>query len=125
MKVAVVGPCASGKTELVRGLCHLGYEAFSVSQEHSEVRRLFRHRLPDAVVFLSATYPVIAQRRKISWGESSLAAQAARLEWARQEADLVIDTDHLSANDVLVETVRWLGSLDGGSRGPDPMVHPA
>ena len=104
MRVVVVGVCASGKTTLVNRLRALGIEAFNVAQEHSGIREFWRKRQPDVLVLLDVTLPVIRQRRDVPWGEERLSIQRERLLSARTNADLYIQTDNLSREQV-VETV--------------------
>ncbi|MDR3562724.1 MAG: hypothetical protein P4N59_14990 [Negativicutes bacterium] len=101
MRVVVSGPCASGKTTLVAGLTARGIEAYNVAQEHSGVPTLWRRKNPDVLVLLDATLPVIRTRRNVPWGEERLTAQRLRLRDARQNADLYIDTDPLTREEVV------------------------
>ena len=104
MRVVIVGVCASGKTTLVTKLRALGVEAYNVAQEHSCIREFWRKRQPDVLVLLDVTLPVIRQRRDVPWGEERLSIQRERLLSARTNADLYIQTDNLSREQV-VETV--------------------
>ena len=52
MRVAVVGPCAAGKSTIVEQLIQWGYDAYVVGQEHSAVQDLWRRQSPDALIFL-------------------------------------------------------------------------
>ncbi|MBP9503378.1 MAG: hypothetical protein KBF17_14555, partial [Candidatus Promineofilum sp.] len=48
LRVAVVGPCASGKSTLVAALRAAGYDARHPAQEHSFVKDMWRRRVdPD------------------------------------------------------------------------------
>lgn len=104
-RVAIVGPCASGKTTLVLGLRAVGVDARSVAQEHSQVPSLYRRNGFEVLVYLDVSYLQVVRRREVSWGPERLRDEAVRLREARRAADLVLDTDGRSAMQVL-STVR-------------------
>lgn len=122
MRIVVVGPCASGKTTLVTHLQELGLDAHNVAQEHSGVRSLWRKKRPDVVVMLEASLPVIRRRRAVPWGEERLAAQRERLKDAREHADLFIQTDPLTREEVAQRVLDYIAGRadDGGSDGGGP-----
>jgi len=122
MRIVVVGPCASGKTTLVTRLQELGLDAHNVAQEHSGVRSLWRKKRPDVVVMLEASLPVIRRRRAVPWGEERLAAQRERLKDAREHADLFIQTDPLTKEEVAQRVLDYIAGRadDGGSVGGGP-----
>lgn len=99
--IAVVGVCVSGKTTLVKRLQELGLEAYNVAQEHSGIKKLWNRRQPDILVMLDADLPAIRKRRSVPWDEDRLAVQRERLRDAKQHADLFIQTDLLSKEDVV------------------------
>lgn len=104
--IAVVGVCAAGKSTLARGLQQLGYEAHSVPQEHSVVRRLYVHRHPDLLIMLDAQWETTRQRRPdISYGPERLAEQRERLRYAREDCDLYLATDGLTVDQVREQAV--------------------
>lgn len=100
MRIIVVGVCTSGKTTLVKFLSGLGIDACNVAQEHSGIKKLWKKKQPDILVMLDATLPVIRQRREVSWGEERLAVQHERLRDAREHADVYIQTDDLTRQEV-------------------------
>lgn len=112
-KVAVVGPCVSGKSELVGALRAAGYEARHVAQEHSYVPFMWeRISRPDLLIYLDVDYPTAKARRpRISWGPERLEEQATRLAHARKHCDLFLDTTSLSVDEVreqaLALLARW------------------
>jgi deoxyadenosine/deoxycytidine kinase len=109
MRIAVVGPCASGKTVLAKCLQHLGYEIRECSQEHSYVPTMWQKiSRPDVLIYLDASLPTIAGRRSADWGEEYLAEQNRRLSHARQHCDLYIQTDGLSEEEVLEKACAFL-----------------
>ena len=109
MRIAVVGPCASGKTALAERLQSLGYEARECTQEHSYVPTMW-HKIskPDVLIYLDASPPVIAERRSADWSEEYLAEQNRRLSHARQHCNLYIQTDGLSEGGVLERALDFL-----------------
>lgn len=121
MRIVVVGPCASGKTTLVTRLQELGLDARNVAQEHSGVKTLWRKKNPDVLVMLEASLPVIRRRRQVPWGEERLTVQRERLMDAREHADLFIQTDPLTREEVAQRVLEFIagraanGSRDGGS----------
>jgi hypothetical protein len=116
MRVVICGVCVSGKTTLVTRLRELGVEAYNVAQEHSGVRKLWRKKCPDVLVMLDVTLPVIRRRRDVPWGEERLVLQRERLRDARASADLYIQTDLLSKEEVVDLVLTHLkGRLDHDS----------
>jgi len=99
-RVAVVGPCASGKTTLVEGLRRLGYDAAACGQEHSQIPTLWRHGRPDVLIALTVDLATVRHRRGAAWPEAIFRAQQRRLASAVAAADVVVDT-----SDIDVETV--------------------
>ena len=102
MRVAVVGPCASGKSSLVEALTERGYEAYSVAQEHSISSDLWARQQPDVLIFLDASLVSIRIRRESpGWSSHVYEQQRIRLHDARAAADLIIDTDALDRQAVV------------------------
>jgi deoxyadenosine/deoxycytidine kinase len=108
MRIIVVGPCASGKTSLVEKLVHLGYDADTIAQEHSQVPTLWQHNVPDVVIYLDVSFPSILKRREIDWDEAFLAEEKRRLANARQACDLCVNTDKLKEDQVFRRVRRFL-----------------
>lgn len=104
--VAVVGNCASGKTTLVKNLNSRGFNAINVPQEHSEIRRLWRHKKPELLVLLSCTFETAKKRRpNFAWTEKQLEIQRHRLRFAYEECDLYMPTDLLSKEEVVERVI--------------------
>ena len=114
-RVVVVGPCASGKTTLVRGLRRLGYEAIVCGQEHSEIPTLWQHAQPDVVVALDVDLPTVRRRRGEDWPEWLYRVQQRRLRAALAAADVRVDTSKLDEEAVLRRVAAQLGE-DGSVR---------
>jgi cytidylate kinase len=107
--VAIVGPCASGKSSLVRRLEALGYSVRHVAQDHSHVPDMWRRLTdPDLLIYLDVELSTIARRRRISWGERYLADEHHRLRHARQHCDFYLATDNLTEEEVLEQVVAFL-----------------
>jgi len=107
--IGVVGPCAAGKTTLVSALRKKGYETRHIAQEHSYVPDMWKRVTnPDILVYLHVSYPLTLTRRNIDWTEAEYTEQIHRLRHAREFADCFIDTDLLSAKQVLDQVLRYV-----------------
>lgn len=117
-KIGVVGPCAAGKTTLVRQLLAGGYHGKHIAQEHSYVADMWKRITnPDILIYLHVSYPVTITRRNLNWSETDYNQQIHRLRHARQHADLVIDTDLLDPVQVFQSVLAFLGL--GNHSSPD------
>jgi deoxyadenosine/deoxycytidine kinase len=108
LRIAVVGPCASGKTTLVRGLRKRGFDAYVVAQEHSAVPGLWAHQHPDLLIALHADLETIRKRRGPAWSGVIYQAQLERLQQAYEAADLTIDTSSVRQKAAIAESVKFL-----------------
>jgi hypothetical protein len=108
--IVIVGVCGSGKTLLADGLKRLGYDARSVSQEHSLVPDLFMRSSPRVVIYLDASDDMVSHRKQTHWEPRQLDDQRRRLKLARKMADIRISTDGLKPHRLLEIAVRELGS---------------
>ena len=102
LRIAVVGPCAAGKSTLVSVLRKAGYDARHVAQEHSYVPDMWKRvSRPDILVFLDVDLEAIWGRRpRLQLRGDHLAEQRRRLEHARQHCDLYVDTGDMSPAEV-------------------------
>ena len=113
LRVAVVGPCASGKSTLVSALRDAGYDARHVAQDHSFVSDMWRRvSQPDILIYLDVTYEAIKRRRpKTTYRPADLIEQEKRLAHARENCDFLIDTTPLTPSEVLQAALRNLEAL--------------
>jgi len=107
--VGLVGVCASGKTTLGAKLRARGYKIKHIAQEHSFVKDMWKKiGKPDLLIFLDASYETSMQRRRLDWTPADYNEQQRRLEHAREHADLHIQTDRLSAEEVEAQVLKFL-----------------
>jgi cytidylate kinase len=110
--IGVVGPCGSGKSTLKSGLERPGYQVRHIAQEHSYVRDMWKRITnPGILIFLDASFPVATARRQLNWQEKDYLEQQSRLEHARQHADFYLQTDNLTAEEVLATVTAYLQTL--------------
>jgi nicotinamide riboside kinase len=110
--IAVVGPCASGKSLLVRALREREYNAREVVQEHSHVPTMWqRITQPDLLVYLDVSWKVARQRRSMDVKADWWIELAHRLRHARQHADLYIHTDELTPQEILDRALVFLKAV--------------
>jgi deoxyadenosine/deoxycytidine kinase len=112
--IGVVGPCGAGKSTLTDALDSLGYTTRHIAQEHSYVKDMWqRITNPDVLIFLQASFPVTSQRKGklFHWSEAEYNEQQHRLAHAREHADLEIDTDNLSIQEVLDQVLAFIEKI--------------
>ena len=99
--IGIVGVCASGKTSCIAKLTAMGHQCRHIAQEHSYVQSMWKQLTnPDLLVFLDVSYPQTLIRRNLNWTKAEYDEQLNRLENARQNADIRINTDELSVNEI-------------------------
>lgn len=109
LTIGVVGPCAAGKTTLIQRLRALGYQAKHIAQEHSYAPRMWQRLTnPDILVYLDVSYPLTVQRRQLDWTISEYSEEIHRLRHAREHAQLYINTDALTPEEVLACVLAFL-----------------
>jgi cytidylate kinase len=110
--IAIVGPCASGKSTLAKQLQQLGYRARQIVQEHSYVADMWKVMgNPDLLIFLDASFATCSRRKSLDWQEREYQEQRRRLRHAQEHCDLYIETDTLNPQDVLQVALRALRDL--------------
>ena len=111
-KIGIVGPCAAGKTTLTNGLLNNGYNAKQIAQEHSYVQDMWeRMTHPDILLYLDVSYSYTIKRRNLNWSLQEYNTQVDRLRHAREHAELIINTDSLSPQEVLDQVMKFLVSV--------------
>jgi deoxyadenosine/deoxycytidine kinase len=113
LKIGVVGPCSAGKSTLVNGLKQRGYlNVRPISQEHSYVPDMWqRITNPDVLIYLDVSFENAQKRRWLNWTPDEYAEQLRRLQHARQHAQLYLDTNPLTSQNVLEEVIRFLQEM--------------
>lgn len=107
--VGIVGPCAAGKSTLNNSLRLFGINARHIAQEHSYVADMWKRITnPGTLIYLHVSFPVTLLRRKLSWTISDYNEQLRRLGHAHENADLIIDTDPLTPEEVLSIVLNFL-----------------
>lgn len=67
---------------------------------------------PDLLIYLSVSFPISTARRKLDWQSKDFDEQLRRLDHARQHADLSIDTDDLTPEQVLQRVLDYLKEIN-------------
>lgn len=107
--IGVVGPCGSGKSTLIAGLEKHGYRCRHIAQEHSYVKHMWQViTRPDILIFLQCSFENSTSRRRLNWLPGDYEEQQKRLAHARENAHILIDTDRLTPQDVLVQVLDYL-----------------
>jgi len=100
--LGVVGPCAAGKSTLVSQLRTRGYEVKHIAQEHSYVKDMWAQiARPDFLIFLDVSFEISCARNRTGWSRKIFSEQVEKLSHARENADLYIDTDDKTPDEVL------------------------
>lgn len=123
--IGLVGPCTSGKSTIRPLLESAGFRVRHIAQEHSHAPAMWRViGKPDVLVFLDVSYPETLRRRKWNWTLGEYEEQQRRLAHARENADLVIETDGISPEIITGRIARFFefeyeSSTDSPEK-PDP-----
>ena len=115
LRIAIVGPCAAGKSTLARGLQDHGYDARQIVQEHSYVPQMWALiTRPDRLIYLDASHAVCTRRKALSWSPAEHAEQHRRLAHARAHCHVYLQTDGLTPQQVLEAVLAGLPRRAGG-----------
>jgi deoxyadenosine/deoxycytidine kinase len=107
--VGVVGACGSGKSTLIAGLEAHGYACRHIAQEHSYVPAMWqRIAKPDVLIYLNVSFDNSTSRRRLNWQVQDYEEQLRRLAHAREHADHLNETDHLTPEQVLRQALDYL-----------------
>ncbi len=110
--IGVVGVCASGKSTLVKGLNEKGYQCRHIAQEHSYVPDMwYRITRPDILIFLQVSYETTLRRKNLDWTRKEYEIQFERLHHARQNAQIIIETDLLTPEELISRAVIAIQSI--------------
>ncbi len=113
LKIGLVGVCGSGKTTLTNNLISYKFNVRQIAQEHSYVSDMWqRLSNPDVLIFLEVSYLVTKQRKPFKWSEKDYQQQLYRLRHANQYADLHIDTDKLTPEEVCNCVIDFLNEVE-------------
>lgn len=121
-RIALVGPCAAGKSTLGKALRAAGYNVRQPAQEHSYVPHMWqRLTQPDILIYLDLDFTNLAQRHPTTHGgPERLADQHQRLSHAHAHADLYVDTSNLTPQEVQERVLAFLQTMlaeDGTQNG--------
>ncbi len=106
LSIAIVGPCAAGKSTLAHALQSRGLGARQIAQEHSYAPSMWQHlSRPDLLIFLDASYEVCTQRKNLNWLPRDYTKQVHRLEHARKHCHIYVNTDGLTPEEVLEQVL--------------------
>ncbi|GAB4581132.1 MAG: hypothetical protein Fur0022_38790 [Anaerolineales bacterium] len=109
LTIGLVGPCTSGKSLLRVKLEAQGFRVKHIAQEHSFVKDMWqRLSKPDILIFLDVSYPTTLRRRKWDFPEADYREQLRRLAHAREHADIYIQTDELTPDEIFEQVLAHL-----------------
>jgi len=83
-------------------LANLGWDCHHIAQEHSYVPNMWlRITHPDFLIYLQVSYANTLRRRNLNWTEAEYEEQLHRLRHARENANLIVETDDLTPEQVI------------------------
>jgi thymidylate kinase len=100
--IGIVGPCSAGKSTLIGKLHEKGIQCRHIAQEHSYVPDMWQRIVdPLVLIYLDVSYDVSMRRKQLNMTPKEFDEQIARLDHARQHADIYLQTDLLKPGEVL------------------------
>lgn len=112
--IGVVGVCASGKSTLIKGLNARGYNCRHIAQEHSYVQDMWqRITRPEILIYLAVSYEKASIRKKLNWTMAEYEIQLSRLRHAREHAEIIIDTDSLTPDELINIAIKEIDKHSG------------
>jgi cytidylate kinase len=66
---------------------------------------------PDILIYLDASYAITLVRRNLNWTQQEYAQQVERLAHARANADILVETDDLTPEQVCQEVQKRILAL--------------
>lgn len=111
--IALVGPCASGKSTLGHALRAVGYTVKQPAQEHSYVLNMWQRLTnPDILIYLDLDFENLLHRRpKTNGGPARLDEQHQRLSHAYDHCDLYLDTSNLTPVEIQEKALAFLEKI--------------
>ncbi len=107
--IGIVGPCAAGKSTLIRQLEGHDLRLKHIAQEHSYVPDMWQRLTnPDVLIFLDVSFEESNRRRPMPWKKEDYLEQQHRLRHAREHADFYLLTDGLTPEEVAQQVLAFL-----------------
>ena len=99
--IGIVGPCSAGKSTLIGRLQKKGFQCRHIAQEHSYVPNMWQRIVdPLILIYLDVSYDVSMKRKQLNMSPKEFDEQLSRLDHARQNADIYLQTDPLTPGEV-------------------------
>src|SRR5512145_2437594 len=112
IRIGLVGACGAGKTTMRQALLEAGYtNVRHIAQEHSYTPSMWQKLVnPEVLIYLHVSYENTVSRRQLNWSQQEYEEQLRRLAHARQHADLIVDTNLLTPQQVLEQILDYLAN---------------
>lgn len=110
--MGIVGPCGAGKSTLTRALQARRIAAREIAQEHSGVPSMWqRITRPRYLVYLDVSREVAERRLGQRFPPDAWQEMMDRLAHARAHADLIVETDTLTPDEVADRVLEFLREI--------------